>query len=149
MKISLRRSPQHWCPREESKSELFAHDNDALTARQQLHLSSVSWTLPLNCLMSCTLRFLRGYIPRNILAIPHLLFPVTLVYSKLCLKISLSHYISYLLQWKQDVNQLPKTCHRSHFLLYLFILEDKRSCKRVGTITWYSFNTCLFYILLV
>ena len=36
MEISIKRSPQHWCPSEGSKSELFAHENDALTALPQL-----------------------------------------------------------------------------------------------------------------
>ena len=34
----VKRLPQHWCPSEGSKSELFAHENDNLTARPQLHL---------------------------------------------------------------------------------------------------------------
>ena len=33
MEINIERSPQHWCPSEGSNSELFAHENDALTAR--------------------------------------------------------------------------------------------------------------------
>ena len=36
MEIKIERSPQHWCPSEGSNSELFAHENDALTARPQL-----------------------------------------------------------------------------------------------------------------
>ena len=32
MEISIKRSPQHWCSSEGSNSELFAHENDALTA---------------------------------------------------------------------------------------------------------------------
>ena len=31
-----KRSPQHWCPSERSNSELFSHENDALTALSQL-----------------------------------------------------------------------------------------------------------------
>ena len=37
MEINIERSPQHWCPSEGSNSELFAHENDTLTARPQLH----------------------------------------------------------------------------------------------------------------
>ena len=37
MEISIERSPQHECPSEGSNSELFVHENDALTARPQLH----------------------------------------------------------------------------------------------------------------
>ena len=37
MEINIERSPQHCCPSEGSNSELFAHENDALTARPQLH----------------------------------------------------------------------------------------------------------------
>ena len=37
MEISIKKSPQHWCPNEGSNSEHFARDNDALTARPQLH----------------------------------------------------------------------------------------------------------------
>ena len=36
MEINIERSPQHWCPREGSNSELFAHENDTLTARPLL-----------------------------------------------------------------------------------------------------------------
>ena len=37
MEINIERSPQHWCPSDGSNSELFAHENDTLTARPQLH----------------------------------------------------------------------------------------------------------------
>ena len=37
MKISIERSPQHWCPNEGSNSELFGHSNDTVAARPQLH----------------------------------------------------------------------------------------------------------------
>ena len=37
MEINIERSPQHWCLSEASNSELFAHENDALTARPKLH----------------------------------------------------------------------------------------------------------------
>ena len=37
MEINIEKSPQHWCPSEGSNSELFAHENDTLTARPQLH----------------------------------------------------------------------------------------------------------------
>ena len=33
MKINIERSPQHWCPSEGSNSQLFAQENDTLTAR--------------------------------------------------------------------------------------------------------------------
>ena len=39
MEINIERSPQHWCPSEGSNSELFAHENDALTARPQLQIT--------------------------------------------------------------------------------------------------------------
>ena len=32
MEINIKRSPDHWWPSEGSNSELFAHENDALTA---------------------------------------------------------------------------------------------------------------------
>ena len=35
--ISIERSPQQWYPREGSTSEVFRHENDALTARPHLH----------------------------------------------------------------------------------------------------------------
>ena len=35
MESSIDRSPEHWCTNERSNSELFAHENDALTARPQ------------------------------------------------------------------------------------------------------------------
>ena len=35
MEINIERSPQHWCPSEGLNSELFAHENDTLTARPQ------------------------------------------------------------------------------------------------------------------
>ena len=38
MEISINRSPQHGCPSEGSNSELFAHENDALTTRPQHRL---------------------------------------------------------------------------------------------------------------
>ena len=38
MEINIERSPQHWCPSQGSNSELFAHENDALTARPLLEL---------------------------------------------------------------------------------------------------------------
>ena len=38
MEINIERSPQHWCPSKGSNSELFAHENDTLTARPQLQL---------------------------------------------------------------------------------------------------------------
>ena len=37
MEINIKRSPEHWCLSEGSNSELFAHENDTLTARPQLH----------------------------------------------------------------------------------------------------------------
>ena len=37
MEINIERSPQHWWPSEGSNLELFAHENDILTARPQLH----------------------------------------------------------------------------------------------------------------
>ena len=36
MEINIERSPQHWCPSEGSNSELFAHENDTLTARPEI-----------------------------------------------------------------------------------------------------------------
>ena len=36
MEINIERSPQHWFPSEGSNSELFAHENDSLTARPQV-----------------------------------------------------------------------------------------------------------------
>ena len=38
IEINIERSPQDWCPSEGSNSELFAHENDALTARPQFCL---------------------------------------------------------------------------------------------------------------
>ena len=35
MEISIERSPQYWCPNEESNSEPSDYENDALTARPQ------------------------------------------------------------------------------------------------------------------
>ena len=32
MGINIERSPKHWCPSQGSNSELFAHENDTLTA---------------------------------------------------------------------------------------------------------------------
>ena len=44
MEINIERSPQHWCPREGSNSELFAHENDTLTTRPQLQICNGSET---------------------------------------------------------------------------------------------------------
>ena len=36
MEINIERSPQHWCSKQGSNSELFAHENGSLTAWPQL-----------------------------------------------------------------------------------------------------------------
>ena len=45
MEISIERSRQHCCPNEGSNSEHFAHKNDAVTGRLQLHTGFlVEWS---------------------------------------------------------------------------------------------------------
>ena len=48
MEINIERSPQHRCPSEGSNSELFAHENNTLTARPQKFNQTTSNIITIN-----------------------------------------------------------------------------------------------------
>ena len=45
MEINIERSPQHWCPSEDSNSELFAHENDTIHSKCALAYLKFLWKI--------------------------------------------------------------------------------------------------------